>query len=369
MKVVLRIAILCIIIIAEGCVSGKSAYKHGNYYEAVLDAVQRLRQNPDNKKSKEVLSLSYQAAVEYLETDAQNQINSGANFKWRTAVQNYEKVNHLYEQIRTSPGALKVIPNPTSRYKELTEVKAKAAEESYEAGIQAMLKNTRTDSKQAFFLFTDANNFSPGYREAIEMITQSKFNATLKVVIQPSIQNMYDWNFNPQIFGYRGNQFVQFYTPQQAQEQSLPKIDQFLSLVVNGYQEARPVITKRVQDLKDSVKTGEKTVNGKKVPINKLVTAQMTIYEKRITSKGSIRLLVVDAETKAEVKNSEIVSDMSWSDNWASYTGDAQALSQSNKALCEKKEPYMTRDYLVKQTENDLGRKLSSSLTSFYASY
>jgi len=369
MKVILRVAIVCIIVIAEGCVSGKSAYKHGDYYDAVLSAVQRLRQNPENKKSKEVLSLSYLAAVEYLETDAQNQINSGANFKWKSAAQNYDRINNLYEQIRTSPGALKVIPNPVSKYKELTEVKAKAAEESYEAGIQAMLKNTRLDSKQAYFYFSDANTFSPGYREAIEMITQSKFNATLKVIVQPSIQNQYDWNFSPQIFGYKGNQFVQFYTPMQAQEQSLAKIDQFLTVVVNGFQEARPVVTKNVQELRDSVKTGEKTVNGKKVPINKLVVAQMTTYEKKITSRGSLRMLVVDAENKAELRNSEIVSDLTWSDKWATYSGDAQALSQSNKALCDKKEPYMSRDYLVKQTETDLGRKLGNALSSFYASY
>ena len=369
MKVFLRVFILCLIVIVEGCVSGKSAYKRGNYYEAVLDAVHRLRQNPDSKKSKEILSLSYLAAVEYLETDAQNQINSDANFKWRSAVQNYEQINNLYEQIRTSPGALKIIPNPTSRYKELTDVKGKAAEESYEAGIQAMLKNTRSDSKQAYFLFTDANNYSPGYREAIEMITQSKFNATLKVVVQPSVQNAYDWNFSPQIFGYKGNQFVQFYTPAQAQEQSLPKIDQFLTLVVNGYQESRPAITKRVQEVKDSVKTGEKTVNGKKVPIKKLVTAQMTIYEKKITARGSIRLIVVDAESKAEIRNSEIPSDLTWTESWATYTGDAQALSEANKALCAKKEPYMTRDYLIKQTETDLARKLSNAMSSFYQNY
>ena len=137
----------------DSCSSGKSAYKHGDYYDAVLTAVQRLRQNPDHKKSKEVLSLSYQLAVNFLETDAQNQIASNANFKWRSAVQNYEKINRLYEEIRTSPGALRVIPNPVTKYKELTDVKGKAAEESYEAGVQAMLKNTRGDAKQAYFLF------------------------------------------------------------------------------------------------------------------------------------------------------------------------------------------------------------------------
>jgi hypothetical protein len=73
------------------------------YYKPLID----LRQKPDHKKSKEVLATSYQMAIDYLETDAQNQIASNANFKWRNAVDDYEKINNLYEQIRTSPGALK----------------------------------------------------------------------------------------------------------------------------------------------------------------------------------------------------------------------------------------------------------------------
>ncbi len=110
MKLSLLLGFIFLIILIESCTSGKSAYKHGDYYTAVLVAVERLRQSPDNKKSKDVLRLSYQAAVDYLNTDAQNQIASNAQFKWKTVVQDYDKINSLYENIVLLPGRLVVIP-------------------------------------------------------------------------------------------------------------------------------------------------------------------------------------------------------------------------------------------------------------------
>lgn len=363
-------SILFLAVIAlDSCSSGKSAYKHGDYYEAVLAAVQRLRGKPDHKKSQEVLKLSYQLAVDYLETDAQNQLASNANFKYRTAVQNYEKINTLYNEIRTSPGAMKVIPKPVSRFDELTEVKDKAAEETYEAGIQALLKNTRDDAKQAYYLFNESNTYSPGYREAIEMMDQAKFNATLKVVVQPTMQNYNDWNFEPVIFGYTSNMFVKMYTPRQVQEESLEKVDQYVSLIINGYSEGRPVVTKKVDNFKDSVKTGEKTVNGKKVAIYKDVTASLTTYTKKITGRGSLVLTITDANSRAELKNSELIEDETWSDSWGSYSGDVRALPDYAKKLCEKKEPNMNRGYLEERTKRKLDNRLSREISGFYNRY
>ncbi len=357
------------LLLLDACSSGKAAYKQGDYSEAVLTAVNRLRQNPDHKKSKEILSLSYQAAIDYLETDAQNQIASNANFKYANAVRDYEQINRLYEAIRTSPGALKVIPQPVSRYKELTALKTKAAEESYEAGIQAMMRSTRNDAKQAYFHFSDANAFEPGYRESIEMMEQARFNATLKVVVEPALDNMYDWNFEPVIFGYNGNQFVKLYTPAQASEQKLPKIDQFLKVVVNGFNEGRPSISKRTEDKTDSVKTGEKTVNGQKVPVYTKVSAKITIFEKKVTAHGSVSLLVVDGESKAELQNQEITSDQTWTDSWAIYTGDLRALKSGDKKLIEKREGNVGRDYLRNQVKRDLDSKVANAIAAFYRNY
>jgi hypothetical protein len=264
---------------------------------------------------------------------------------------------------------LKIIPNPVNKYQELTEVKNKAAEETYEAGIQALLKNNREDAKRAYFLFSEANNFSPAYRESIEMIEQSKFNATLKVIVDPTFQNYNDWNFEPVIFGVRPSLFVKFYTPREAQDANILHIDQFVKVVVNIYSETRPVITKRVETFKDSVKVGEKTVNNQKVPVYEKVTGSMTIFEKSITSRGSITLYIKDANSNAELRNSDIISEERWADRWATCSGDSRALSEASRKMCGTKEPYMTRDFLRNKTKKELDNKLANSLSGFYSQY
>jgi hypothetical protein len=369
MKLRLLPFLLFSVILLNSCSSGKSALKKGDYYDAVLQAVNRLRQNPDHKKSKEVLSTSYLMAVEYLESDAQNQIASNANFKWKNAVQNYERINYLYEQIRTSPGALKVIPNPANKYKELTEVKSKAAEETYEAGIQSMLKSSREDAKRAYFLFEETNSFSPGYRETIEMMEQAKFNATIRVIVEPSLRNYNDWNFEPVVFGVNPSQFVKFYTPQGAQEAGITKIDQFVKVVVNGYSENRPTITKRSESYKDSVKVGEKTVNNVKVPVYEKVNGSITIFEKQITSRGSITLFIKEASSGVELRNSDLISDESWSERWGTCSGDQRAIPEKTRKLCSLKEPYMASDFLLSRSKRELDNRLAESLNGFYGAY
>jgi hypothetical protein len=349
-----------------GCSTGKSSYKHGDYYSAVLTSVQHLRTSPDNKKSKEVLGLSYQAAVDYLEQDAQNQIASNANFKYKSVVANYEKINKLYEEIRTSPGAMKVIPTPVNRYKELTDYKAKAAEESYDAGVQALMLSTRQDSKNAYYYFNDANAFAPGYKESIEMMEQAKENATVNVIVESALDNRYSWNFDPIVFGYTSNLFVKFYTPVQAEQSGVKRIDQFMKVVVNGYNEGLPQISRRVENRTDSVKSGEKTVNGQKIPVYQKISSTTTIFEKRVTSHGSISLWVTDAASKADITKQEITSDQSWSDSWAIYSGDVRAIASGNKRLIEKREPNMGPGYLQNTTKNDLDKRLANAIASYY---
>jgi hypothetical protein len=67
-----------------GCSSGKKAYERGDYYEAVMKSVTRLRQNPDHSKSQETLKNAYPLAVEFFETQAKNDIASNALFNHTT---------------------------------------------------------------------------------------------------------------------------------------------------------------------------------------------------------------------------------------------------------------------------------------------
>src|SRR5688500_15162082 len=144
-----------------GCSSGKKAYERGNYYEAVMKSVNRLRQHPGHSKSIEALQSAYPLAVEFYENEAKNEIASNSNFKWKNAIQSYNSINALYEAIRQCPGCKTAVPSPKNYYAEIGPLKEKAAEESYKAGIGALMKGNRNDAKKTDFNLDDAQNFDP----------------------------------------------------------------------------------------------------------------------------------------------------------------------------------------------------------------
>jgi len=353
----------------NGCVSGQKAFEQGNYVQAVMDAVERLRKSPGNKKAVQVLTISYPEAVKILDAEIQEKKLSASPDTWSTAVRNFDLINRLYDEIRRSPAALKVIPAPQQRFKELAEARQFAAEELYQAGITDMMKGTREDSKSAYFNFNKALKLVPEYKQALEFSNQARLDATLHVVVEPVMVNRTGWDFEAAIFGSRRNEFVKFLTPQQVQRDSISRVDHYLALAVNGFAQGSPVITRKSQDVVDSVKTGEKKIGQKVIPVMTAVKARVTTFEKSIQARGSVALKVFDARSKAEIANFDIESAQQWSDQWAVYTGDARALTGNFRNLVEKRESMPADQVLRNMVRQDLERKITMRVTEYYRGF
>lgn len=220
------LAVIAIAIVLSACSSGKTAYEHGNYYSAVITSVNRLRKNDDHKKSVETLQQAYPMAVAFYEDRAKASLASNAEFKWTGVVESYTAINVMYDEIRRSPGALKVIPNPVNYYSKLEEAKNNAAEENYAAGLAAMTFGTRDKAKLAYGLFKKANGYVPGYKDVIKMTETALWNATVKVVMEPipvASRNIsvsaefFDNKVSEYLHASTVNEFVKFYTRQEAQ--------------------------------------------------------------------------------------------------------------------------------------------------------
>jgi hypothetical protein len=199
--------------------------------------------------------------------------------------------------------------------------------------------------------------------------TQAKFDATLKVIVQPVVINRTNWDFEPVLFGYRRNEFVRFYTPLEAQKEELKRIDQYLELVVDGYSESLPGISKKTTEVKDSVKTGEKKVNNVTVPIYKDVSAKVTTFTKTVRGTGTMTLTVADGSSKAVIRSIPIRSEQTWTSEWAIYTGDIRALSKNLKELAQRKEPFLSNSQLRNQVRQDLSDRLANTIEGFYRNY
>ena len=219
-----------ILLLITACSSGKVALERGNYFQAVMTSVDRLRRNSDHSKSTETLKQAYPLALSYYQDRAKASLASNAQFKWTAVVESYSTINVMYDEIRRSPGALKVIPNPVNYFAQLAEAKEKAAEENYTAGLEALAQNNREKAKLAYTYFKNANGFVPGYKEVISMIDAALWAATLKVVMEPipvQAANLslsaafFDDRVSEYLHGLKGNQFIRYFTRKEADQLKL----------------------------------------------------------------------------------------------------------------------------------------------------
>jgi hypothetical protein len=372
--------LVLLIILISSCSSGKKAYEKGNYFDAVMQAVSRLRQNPDHSKSKEILKKSYPQALNWFETDAQNQITSNAPNKWRNALDAYDKMNQMYESIRQSPGALKVIKEPKNFYNEIGPIKGKAAEEVYNSGITSLMKGTREDAKRAYFNFVEANRFVPGYKDVIEYLDKAKFEATLHVAVEqlaiPTRYSLTGGFFQDKIEEYLNQNypdrgFVKFYTSKNVPINELPKVDQILRLQFDDFSIGNTTVNEREEAVKkDSVKVGEAKIDGKTVPVYNTVTAKLTTVRKVVVSKGLLSMVIVDAKTKGVLTHQKLQGEHTWESTWGRFNGDERALTDIQLALCKRREqqPPSAQDLFFEVTK-PIYNKLTPAINTFYRNY
>lgn len=371
---------LGLIVLVSACSSGKKAYERGDYYSAVMKAISRLRQNPDHSKSASTLQEAYPLAVEYFESQANNAIASNSGFKWKNAIESYNSINQLYEQIRQCPGCLRVISNPKNYYSEIGPLKEKAAEESYNAGITALMKGTRNDAKQAYYNFADAQSFVPGYKDVIEYLDKAKWEATLKVIVEqipvPARYNLSGGFFQDKVeeylhTSYNDMSFIRFYTPQEAASVQLEEADQVLRIQFDDFSIGNTTLKEKEETLtKDSVKVGEVKLEGKTVPVYNTVKAKLTVTRKEVLSNSLLSMVVMDARTNGVLAHQKFSGEFLWVNSWARFNGDERALTDQQLALCKQKElqPPGAQDLFFECTK-PIYNQLTSSLRGFYQNY
>lgn len=236
-------ACMITILVASACSSGKTTFERGNYYDAVITSVNRLRKNSDHKKSVETLRQAYPMAVGFYEDRAKTALASAQPFKWSQVVNCYTTINHMYDEIKRCPGALRVIPDPANYFSKLQEARQNAAEEHYAAGSGALQFNEREKAKQAYGHFKRASEFVPGYKEVVSYMEAALNAATVKILVEPipvqskSVGVSADF-FNDKISEFVHSapisEFVRFYTRKEAETTNL-KPDHIIQLQFDDF--------------------------------------------------------------------------------------------------------------------------------------
>lgn len=327
------------------CSTGKKALQKGNYADAVLQSVQRLRDNPDSKKSIETLDQSYPLAISTFNEEIDQLLRSQDPLKYSGITERYEKMNRMADEIRHCPAALKVIRNPESFGEQVAASRQKAAPEAYDTGISLLKQGTRPAARDAYYQFLNADRFVPGYLDVKQKIEQAKFDATLKVVVEqvpvPGRYKISSDFFFDQVYTLLDKtskrEFVEFYDPAAAKK--LPYVDELLRMEFDDFVVGSTYDkdTEKEFTSKDSVKIGTVTINGQKVDAFDRVKAKFFMHRREVVSSGVLVLQIVDARTSTPKATQKFPGTFTWFSEWASYNGDGRALNPQQLEMCKRK--------------------------------
>lgn len=364
------------------CNSSKNLYEQGNYYEAVMRSVEKLRKNPNNKNSREVLASAYPSAVNSFMDKIENNKNANIAMRYTEEAAIYGRLNGMYESIQRSPGAKQVIDNPRKYYTALDRVKPLAAEEQYAAGMSLMADGTREGAKRAYRHFQEADRFIPGYKDVRYQAEEAYHRAILHVVanLRPVQSRLYELSgeefyrqVNNTLSRIEQNEFIRFYTPEEAEQVNLQRPDQVLEInfedFVVGETHTREIVEKMERD---SVVVGEvELAGGRTKEVLGTVKADVVINHMEVVSRGMVSLTI----SRSGLDNKDLLyqdfpGQFVWFHEWGHFNGDDRALTDEQLDVCNQRpiQPLPPQQMFVEFTR-PIQQQLNNRLISFYRGY
>ena len=99
----LLLFIIPILLIIQGCSSGKAILERGQYEEAVYQSVKRLQQKPGHQKASKVLKTAYPLAVQELMREIEFLDKENRTDKHTLIANRYQRVENMNLAIRRYP--------------------------------------------------------------------------------------------------------------------------------------------------------------------------------------------------------------------------------------------------------------------------
>lgn len=340
-----------ICLIGFSCKTASKLYEKGNYDEAVELAAKKLQKDPDDPKLLNIIQSSYQYAV----NDHENRIAATAagnnELKWESMYYEYASLQKMYDAIYKVPAVFDIV-KPTNYSSYLITYSEKAADVRYDRGISFMQRYDKQSYRNAYREFQAALNFKPGDRDAIQKMDEAYDYAVTNVVILPMQQqggyvyssytvggNNFDDQMIRSLQYNSGNEFVKFYSAWDARSKNI-RVDQqvdmrLATMDIGRYHDYRTTrkVSKEIV-VKETVYKPDSIIKE-----YAKVYAEITTTRRTMSSTALLQVSVRDANG-GWLWNDNFNSNHNWSTEFASYTGDARALSETDKQLINKREEY-----------------------------
>ncbi len=337
-------------LLAFSCKTASKLYEKGNYDEAVELAAKKLQKDPTDAKLLGIIESSYRYAVNDHENNTRNHAASNNELKWEWMYNEYAALQRMHVAIYRVPSVLSIVkPLDYSSY--LVTYSEKASDVRFDRGLSFMQRYDKQSYQSAYREFQAALRFKPDYRDAIVKMNEAYDYAVTNVIILPMQQGGYVYssytvggdNLDDQLIRNlqysSGNEFLKFYSAWDARSRNV-RIDQQVDMRmttanIGRYQDYRTnrrvskeVVVKETVYKPDSI-----------VKEYAKVYADITTTRRTIVSNAVLQVNVRDFDGRW-LWNDNVIGNHNWSTEFATYTGDVRALSESDKQLIDRRQEF-----------------------------
>jgi hypothetical protein len=371
---------LTVTVILFSCKTAKKMYEKGNYDEAVELAAKKLQKKPNDAATLDILQNAYRFAVEDHETRIRNNANSDNDLRWEWTYSEYTDLQRLYDAIRQVPSVYDAV-HPTDYSSYLVTFREEAGNARYDRGLALMDNNNKNSYKQAYYEFQRSLELKPGDLSVKQKLDEAYANAVTNIIVLPVVQSgvqysSYNYGFvniDNNVLRYltnnNNNSFVRYYSPAEANNLSI-RTDQMVEMRFNNIDIDRYRDQRNTREVSKQVVVKETVIRPDSV-IREYATvkAKVTTTRRTLKSDGLLQVTVRDYNNQW-LWSDTYRGDYNWSAEFSSYTGDARALSEEDKKLCDSKEQFPPRnDDIIRIIMDEIQSKAECGIKDYFNRY
>lgn len=345
------------------CSSGKTAYRRGDYAEAVKKASERLRQprgwgGRGYELAAEVVERAFvtgynqhQTTIRTLTADAHRP------FRWEAVFREYETLQAMTADVQRALQPLTdqqvatdwLARYPTDYTRPLAETRELAAADRYQVAESAFAQRQtdRLAARAAYEHYQAAQDWVPGYQQSAQRAREAFSFAVLRVLVEPPVLTPELDPYDTRSLGQSVNDnlvrnttpgpYVHLYQPDQVEVADNGDyhlfdgwpIQEVVQMAVRTY---RPYdesfsSTSRTVESSNLYKVGTKRINDSTVvDVMEKIKGTVTLHTHRVEARLDLQLRALDARTDAPVWTDSDYISTDWVGQWETFSGDSRAI-------------------------------------------
>jgi hypothetical protein len=345
MKKLNVIGVLLAGIILVSCSSSQKFHAFATEDKPLFAAINELNKRPGNVKAQKDLQDFYRIAVSRHEDAIARYRNSSDEKRWDKIISELNALQNVYAAISATPGTSSLV-KPKNYFQELQNVKEEAAADFYARGNALLERDGRDNSLEAYHAFKSADKYVKGYRDVESLLKESYDRSVINVVINPIDDNNiffsganswsnglnyraedYQQSLARDLGGRSGNRnAVRFFTDREAYRD---RIDANWVVDINwrDIDPIRSIPYQYTRQASRSVQVGSDTA-GK--PVYRTVHATVYVTQRSYRVRGDLEYRIADVQNRNDIDFGSLRDEVSWTENYATYSGDSRALSQDD---------------------------------------